>query len=71
MDKAILALDAGHSSIKFGVFAVSHGGVALEPVYRGRIEGLGQQARFVVQGMAQHIYFWLFVSLNKFFFYPA
>ena len=49
MEKAILVLNAGSSSIKFGIFTLVKGGVATDPVYRGQIERIGQQARFIVE----------------------
>ena len=49
MDKAILVLNTGSSSIKFGIFTASKGDDALDIAYRGQIERIGQQARFVVE----------------------
>jgi len=49
MDKAILVLNAGSSSIKFAVFTSGEGVTALDLVYRGRIDGIGHRAQFVVE----------------------
>lgn len=51
MDKAILVLNAGSSSIKFGIFNSTEGVATLDLVYRGQIEGIGQQARFTIEHM--------------------
>jgi len=49
MDKAILVLNAGSSSIKFGIFIIAKADSALDLAVRGQIAGIGQQARFVVE----------------------
>jgi len=49
MDKAILVINAGSSSIKFGIFITHKGGTRLDLDVRGQIAGIGQQARFVVE----------------------
>ena len=51
MDKAILVLNAGSSSIKFGIFDPDKGGDTLDIAYRGKIEGNGHQTRFVIERM--------------------
>ncbi len=51
MDKAILVLNSGSSSIKFGIFISADTASVLDLVYRGQIEGIGQQTRFVVKDM--------------------
>jgi acetate kinase len=44
----ILVLNAGSSSIKFSMFAVESRGLDLAPRYRGAIDGIGSDPRFVV-----------------------
>jgi acetate kinase len=44
----ILVLNAGSSSLKFSMFAVGPGGPDLALRYRGAIDGIGADARFVV-----------------------
>jgi len=48
MTDVILVLNAGSSSIKFSMFAVDSGTPGLALSYRGAIEGLGSDPRFVV-----------------------
>ena len=48
MTQVILVLNAGSSSIKFSVFVVAGERQALVLVYRGELEGIGTQPRFVV-----------------------
>jgi acetate kinase len=48
MDKAVLVLNAGSSSIKFGIFTIAEDGYTLKPGYRGQIADIGQRAHFVV-----------------------
>lgn len=50
MNKAVLVLNAGSSSIRFAVFVVVKGMSALNLMYRGQIEGIGHRTRFVVEG---------------------
>ncbi|HET7380144.1 MAG TPA: acetate/propionate family kinase [Gaiellales bacterium] len=47
MTDAILVLNAGSSSIKFSIFAVDDGGGGLALRYRGAIEGIGSDPRFL------------------------
>jgi acetate kinase len=47
MDNAILVLNTGSSSIKFGVFVLGKNGQILSVVYRGEISGIGFQPKFV------------------------
>ena len=49
MDKAILVLNAGSSSIRFAIFTPGQGVAALDLVYRGWIDGIGHRTRFVVE----------------------
>jgi len=49
MTDVILVLNAGSSSIKFSVFALDGEKTSLDLVYRGEMEGIGTQARFVVR----------------------
>jgi acetate kinase len=49
MDKAILVLNAGSSSIKFGIFVPGREGNMLDMAYRGQIDGIGHQSRFVME----------------------
>ena len=48
MTDIILVLNAGSSSIKFSMFAVAPRGEDLPLSYRGSIDGIGSDARFVV-----------------------
>ncbi len=48
MTDLILVLNAGSSSIKFSMFAVDARGQHLAPRYRGAIDGIGSDPRFVV-----------------------
>ena len=48
MDNTILVLNAGSSSIKFGVFTTGEGEDTLKLAFRGQIADIGQQAHFVV-----------------------
>src|SRR5512132_3217609 len=48
MTDVILVLNAGSSSIKFSMFAVSQRGQDLALRYRGAIDGIGSDPRFVV-----------------------
>jgi acetate kinase len=52
MTQIILVLNAGSSSIKFSVFAIETEKGSLTLVYRGAIEGIGAQPRFVVNDAA-------------------
>jgi acetate kinase len=52
MGKAILVLNAGSSSIKFAVLGMGEGGAAPAPLYRGAIDGIGNQPRFTVNRIA-------------------
>lgn len=54
MEKAILVLNAGSSSIKFSIYSSAKGDTTLDLVYRGHIEGIGQQTRFVVECTPGH-----------------
>jgi acetate kinase len=47
MTDVILALNAGSSSLKFSLFAIKSEMGALSLVYRGEIEGIGSQPRFL------------------------
>lgn len=49
MDNAILVLNAGSSSIKFGIFIANKKDARLDLEIRGQIEGIGQQTQFVVE----------------------
>jgi len=51
VNKAILVLNAGSSSIKFGIYTAADKGTTLHHIYRGQIEGIGEQTRFVVHQM--------------------
>jgi len=55
MVKAVLVLNAGSSSIKFAVLVMGEGGAAPEPRYRGAIDGIGNQPRFVVNRIVTRI----------------
>jgi len=48
MTEVILVLNAGSSSIKFSIFALEGEERSLALVYRGEMEGIGAQPRFVV-----------------------
>lgn len=48
MDNAVLVLNAGSSSIKFGIYTTGEGGGTLKFVYRGQIADIGQRAHFEV-----------------------
>jgi acetate kinase len=48
MTEVILTLNAGSSSIKFSLFAITSGTDTLAPLYRGEVEGLGSTPRFFV-----------------------
>ena len=39
----ILVLNCGSSSIKFALFAAGHGGVAQQPEWSGKVEGIGRE----------------------------
>lgn len=49
MNKATLVLNAGSSSLRFAVYTPGKSVVTLNLVYRGRIDGIGDRARFVVE----------------------
>ena len=49
MNKAILVLNAGSSSIKFGIYTVAANDTTLHHIYRGQIDGIAEQTRFVVE----------------------
>jgi acetate kinase len=49
MTDVILVLNAGSSSIKFSIFALDGEEKSLALVYRGEMEGIGTQPRFVVR----------------------
>jgi acetate kinase len=49
MIEVILVLNAGSSSIKFSIFATRSEKKSLTLVYRGEIEGIGTEPRFVVR----------------------
>ena len=53
MVKAILVLNAGSSSIKFAVLGIGAGAALPAPLYRGAIDGIGSQPRFVVTPVEQ------------------
>lgn len=48
MSDVILALNAGSTSIKFTLFSIGNGVETLSPLYRGGVEGIGSEARFLV-----------------------
>jgi len=48
MTDVILALNAGSTSLKFSLFAIMRDTEPLSLLYRGRVEGLGSEARFLV-----------------------
>ena len=48
MINAILVLNAGSSSIKFGIFTTGEGDDTLKPGYRGQIANIGRRAHFEV-----------------------
>jgi acetate kinase len=48
MTDVILALNAGSSSIKFSLFVTREGRDTLSLLYRGGVEGLGSEPRFLV-----------------------
>lgn len=50
MDKVVLVLNAGSSSLRFAVYPLDGAARAPGPLYRGRIEGIGGQARLIVAG---------------------
>jgi acetate kinase len=52
MTDVILALNAGSSSIKFSMFVTTGRVDALSLVYRGGVEGLGTEPRFLVSDIA-------------------
>jgi acetate kinase len=52
MSDVILALNAGSSSIKFSMFETTGRVDALSLVYRGGVEGLGTEPRFLVSDIA-------------------
>jgi acetate kinase len=52
MSDVILALNAGSSSIKFSIFVTTGRVDALSLVYRGGVEGLGTEPRFLVSNIA-------------------
>ena len=47
MIEVILALNAGSSSIKFSLFATANETGVLSLVYRGEVEGIGSEPRFL------------------------
>lgn len=49
MDRAVLVLNAGSSSLKFALFDADALPADGEPLVRGRIEGIGAHGRFVVE----------------------
>ena len=49
MTEVILVLNAGSSSIKFSIYAISGEKTPLTLVYRGELEGIGSQPRFIVR----------------------
>ena len=51
MTEALLAFNAGSSSLKFALFALEEG--ALSPRFRGQFENLGTGARFTVRDLGQ------------------
>lgn len=54
MVKAILVLNAGSSSIKFAVLGWADGAADPAPLYRGVIDGIGNEPRFVVTRSSHH-----------------
>ncbi len=48
MDRAILVINAGSSSIKFAIFICTEASKGLAVAYRGQIDGIGQHASFEV-----------------------
>src|SRR5690242_15456026 len=48
MTEVLLALNAGSSSLKFSLFTANHEVAALSLLYRGEIEGIGSEPRFLV-----------------------
>lgn len=48
MTEVILALNAGSTSLKFTLFATTRDTDPLSLLYRGGIEGLGSETRFLV-----------------------
>ncbi len=48
--KAVLALNAGSSSIKFTLFSVAPGNGALSEIKRGSIEELGSKPKLIFFG---------------------
>jgi len=54
MEHAILVLNAGSSSIKFAVYRRSNKNT-LDVLYRGEIDGIGQQGRFVIQKTSESV----------------
>ncbi len=56
VSEVILVLNAGSSSIKFSMFAVESGGNSLALLFRGEIEGVGSEPRFLVADVSgQHM----------------
>ncbi len=51
MDKAILVLNIGFSSIKFGIIDPDKGEKTLDIAYCGKIEESGHQTQFVIEHM--------------------
>ena len=51
MDKAILVLNIGYSSIKFGIIDPDKGEKTLDIAYCGKIEESGHQTQFVIERM--------------------
>lgn len=50
MNKAILVLNAGSSSIKFAIFILAEAEATLDLAYRGQVQGIGSQhAEFIVE----------------------
>ncbi len=48
MTEVILALNAGSTSLKFSLFAIIHETDSLSLLYRGEVEGIGGETRFLV-----------------------
>jgi len=48
MTEVILALNAGSTSLKFSLFAITRDTDSLSLLYRGGVEGLGSETRFLV-----------------------
>ncbi|HKJ73933.1 MAG TPA: acetate kinase, partial [Alphaproteobacteria bacterium] len=49
MKQAVLAINAGSSSLKFAAFSVADGATALDPELRGEVDRIGNTGRFTVQ----------------------